>query len=232
MLSENVERISGILKAESERGGFAVPELIAVTKTVGKDEILPLKELGIRSIAENRVQVLEEKLPWLKGAFNIHLIGRLQRNKVKYIINDVCMIHSVDNMPLAQEIDRQAKKNGRVMPVLIEINIAGEEQKGGVRPEEALPLIREAAKLDGIRIRGLMTMMPALAEEEAMLRWFTDMRLLRDRIRNEAVAGTDISELSMGMSRDFHLAARCGATMVRVGRSLFAPDSFSGAAIP
>ena len=223
MLSENVERISSILKAESERGGFAVPELIAVTKTVGKDEILPLKELGIRSIAENRVQVLEEKLPWLKGAFNIHLIGRLQRNKVKYIINDVCMIHSVDNLPLAQEIDRQAKKNGRIMPVLIEINIAGEAQKGGVAPEDALALIREAARLDGIRIRGLMTMMPALAEEKEMLGWFTDMRLLRDRLREEAVAGTDITELSMGMSRDFHLAARCGATMVRVGRALFDP---------
>lgn len=223
MLSENVERISSILKAESERGGFAVPELIAVTKTVGKDEILPLKELGIRSIAENRVQVLEEKLPWLKGAFNIHLIGRLQRNKVKYIINDVCMIHSVDNLPLAQEIDRQAKKNGRIMPVLIEINIAGEAQKGGVAPEDALALIREAARLDGIRIRGLMTMMPALAEEKEMLGWFTDMRLLRDRLREEAVAGTEITELSMGMSRDFHLAARCGATMVRVGRALFDP---------
>lgn len=223
MLSENVERISSILKAESERGGFAVPELIAVTKTVGKDEILPLKELGIRSIAENRVQVLEEKLPWLKGAFNIHLIGRLQRNKVKYIINDVCMIHSVDNLPLAQEIDRQAKKNGRIMPVLIEINIAGEAQKGGVVPEDALALIREAARLDGIRIRGLMTMMPALAEEKEMLGWFTDMRLLRDRLREEAVAGTEITELSMGMSRDFHLAARCGATMVRVGRALFDP---------
>lgn len=107
------------------------------------------------------------------------------------------------------------------MPVLLQVNIAGEAQKGGVPPEEALPLLRTAAKYPGISVRGLMAMMPIDAGEDALLHWFDGMRLLRDRLRNEAVAGTDVSQLSMGMSRDYHLAARCGATMVRVGSALF-----------
>jgi len=219
-LEKRVNTVRETLRRESE-GRFPVPRLIAVTKTVGPEMILPLKELGVEDIGENRVQVLREKLPAVSGNFRIHLIGRLQRNKVKYIIKDVCMIHSVDNMPLLQEIDRQAQMNGLVMPVLVQVNIAGEVQKGGVAPGEVMPLIREGAKLPGVRISGLMTMMPVDASEEEILPLFRGMREMYEHLRQDAVSGTDITELSMGMSRDYHLAARCGATMVRVGSSLF-----------
>ncbi len=220
MLSERVEQVRRELETASAPWGRA-PRLIAVTKTVGPEMILPLRELGVREIAENRVQVLREKLPALQGAFDIHLIGRLQRNKVKYIIQDVCMIHSADNLPLIEEIDRRAQEHHRVMPILLQVNIAGEAQKGGVAPEEVLPLMKAAALLPGVLVKGLMTMMPADAEEEQLRGWFTGMRLLRDRMRDEAVAHTECEELSMGMSRDYRIAAECGATMVRVGSALF-----------
>ena len=220
-LEERVRAVRETLQRESEPL-YPAPRLIAVTKTVGPEMILPLKELGVEEIAENRVQVLEEKLPAIGSAnFRIHLIGRLQRNKVKYIIKDVCMIHSADNMPLLQEIDRQAQKNGLVMPVLVQVNIAGETQKGGVPPEEVLPLIREGAKLPGVKISGLMTMMPIDASEEEIIPMFREMRRMYEQLQSDAVQGTEIRELSMGMSRDYHLAARCGATMVRVGSALF-----------
>ena len=220
MLKDRVEKVLSVLEKESEPWGKA-PKLIAVTKYSTVEEILPLYDLGVRDIGENRVQVLREKLPSLNEKFSLHLIGQLQSNKVKYIIKDVCMIHSADNMPLLQEIDRQAQKNGLVMPVLVQVNIAGETQKGGVPPEEVLPLIREGAKLPGVKISGLMTMMPIDASEEEIIPMFREMRRMYEQLQSDAVQGTEIRELSMGMSRDYHLAARCGATMVRVGSALF-----------
>lgn len=222
-LRERVGHVLQVLRQESAPFG-QVPRLIAVTKTVGPDRILPLRDMGVTDIGENRVQVLRDKLPALQGNFDLHLIGRLQRNKVKYIINDVCMIHSADNLPLLQEIDRRAQENNRIMPVLLQINIAGEAQKGGIPPEEAETLLRQAAGLPGVKVRGLMTMMPALASRDEMLSWFTGMRVLRDRLRELAVPNTEVTELSMGMSRDYALAAACGATMVRVGSALFADE--------
>ena len=168
-----------------------------------------------------RVQALRDKLPFLEGKFSIHLIGQLQSNKVKYIIKDVCLIHSLDHASLAQEIDRQAQKAGIRMPVLIQVNIAREPQKGGIAEEEVFPFLRECARLPGLWVKGLMTMMPLGATEEEIVPLFTRMRALLDQCREEAVQGTDMTELSMGMSQDYALAARCGATMVRVGSALF-----------
>ena len=131
------------------------------------------------------------------------------------------MIHSVDRMALAQEIDKQAQKNHLVMPVLLQVNIAHEPQKGGVDPDGLMPLLREAARLPGIDIRGLMAIMPAQADEAALTALFQGMRGLFEKYREEAVDHTHIQELSMGMTRDYALAARAGATMVRVGSALF-----------
>ncbi len=220
MLAERIAAIRDTLERESAPWGRA-PKLIAVTKYSTVEEILPLSELGVTDIGENRVQALREKIPYLGGKFSLHLIGRLQTNKVKYIINDVCMIHSLDSMPLAQEIDRQAKKNGRQMPVLIEVNIAREPQKGGVMEEDLFPFLRACAGLDGMKIKGLMAMMPLGADADTLTGYFTRMRTLLDRCRQEAVPGTDMTELSMGMSQDYAIAARCGATMVRIGSAIF-----------
>ncbi len=220
MLQDRVAQVMDTLKRESEPWGRC-PKLIAVTKYSTPQEILPLKDLNVTDIGENRVQSLRDKLPFLEGKFSIHLIGQLQSNKVKYIIKDVCLIHSLDHASLAQEIDRQAQKAGLRMPVLIQVNIAREPQKGGVTEEELFPFLRECARLPGLWVRGLMTMMPLGAAEEEIVPLFTRMRALLDQCREEAVQGTDMTELSMGMSQDYALAARCGATMVRVGSALF-----------
>lgn len=221
MLAENVKKVQETLRRESAAFGHAPPRLIAVTKYVSGEETLPLQALGVTDIGENRVQVLREKLPVVSGKFSLHLIGRLQNNKVKYIIKDVCLIHSVDNLSLAQEIDRQAGKNGLRMDVLLQVNVTGESQKGGVPPEELMPLLRQVAPLPGVHVRGLMTMMPLGAERDYIFERFRATRQLLERCREEAVAGTDMTELSMGMSQDYDLAARVGATMVRVGSALW-----------
>ncbi len=220
MLKERVEHVMATLRRESEPFGRC-PRLIAVTKYSPVEDILPLAELGVGDIGENRVQSLRDKLPYLEGKFQIHLIGQLQSNKVKYIIKDVCLIHSLDHASLAQEIDRQAQKAGIRMPVLIQVNIAREPQKGGIGEEELFPCLREWAKLPGLKINGLMTMMPLGAPEDVALKHFTRMRQLLEQCQQEAVAGTEMTELSMGMSQDYGLAAHCGATMVRVGSALF-----------
>ena len=220
MLQDRVAQVMETLKRESEPWGRC-PRLIAVTKYSTPQEILPLKDLNVTDIGENRVQALRDKLPFLEGKFSIHLIGQLQSNKVKYIIKDVCLIHSLDHASLAQEIDRQAQKAGLRMPVLIQVNIAREPQKGGIAEEDLFSFLRECARLPGLWVKGLMTMMPLGAAEDEILPLFTRMRGLLDQCRQEAVQGTDMTELSMGMSQDYALAARCGATMVRVGSALF-----------
>lgn len=219
-LAERVRQVQETLRRESALWGRP-PKLVAVTKFAAPEQILPLRSLGITDIGENRVQVLREKMPFLDEKFSIHLIGRLQTNKVKYIIKDVCMIQSVDHLALAQEIDRQAGKANRRMPVLLQVNIAREPQKGGVAEEEVLPLLKSCAALPGVQVQGLMAIMPLGADKETLEKLFARMRGLFDRCAAEAVAGTDIRELSMGMSQDYDLAARAGATMVRVGSALF-----------
>lgn len=220
MLKERLTLIQNTLEKESEKWG-RIPKLIAVTKYSAPEDILPLYDLGVRDIGENRVQAIREKLPALNEKFSVHLIGRLQSNKVKYIIKDVCLIHSLDSMSLAQEIDRQAQKAGRQMPVLIQVNIGRESQKGGITEEELFPFLRDCARLPGLKVNGLMAMMPLDASREVQFSLFQRMRILFEQCAQEAVENTDIRELSMGMSRDYDLAARAGATMVRVGSALF-----------
>lgn len=220
MLKENVEAVQRLLEKES-KGWGRVPRLIAVTKFATPEMILPLYDLGVRDIGENKVQVLREKLPSLEGKFQIHLIGRLQSNKVKYIIDDVCMIHSLDRMSLAQEIDRQAQMREKRMDVLVQVNVAREPQKGGIAEEELLPFLRECAALPGLSVKGLMAIMPLDADRDALSGYFMRMRTLFENAAKENIENIQMQELSMGMSRDFDLAARYGATMVRVGSRLF-----------
>ncbi|MBE5786592.1 MAG: YggS family pyridoxal phosphate-dependent enzyme [Clostridiales bacterium] len=220
MLEERIARIRQVLAQESQAWGKP-PRLIAVTKYSPVEDILPLHALGVTDIGENRVQVIREKLPFLNEKFSVHLIGRLQTNKVKYIIKDVCLIHSLDSMSLAQEIDRQAQKAGRRMPVLVQVNIAREAQKAGIDEAAILPFIQQCAKLPGLDIKGLMAMMPLDAPRDTIETLFGRMRMHFDRCVQEAINQTDIRELSMGMSQDYDLAARAGATMVRVGSALF-----------
>ena len=218
----NVERIRREL-AEASEGRYPVPRLMAVTKTRSPEEILMLKDTGITEIGENRVQELKSKLPELDGIFHMHLIGRLQRNKVRQIIGDVCMIESVDSPELAEEISRRALNAGLRMNVLAEISPAGEKQKGGIPVPETECFLRRIAALEGIRVKGLMAVMPLTEDAEYLDGLFAGMRELFERIRDTAIPGVDMEELSMGMSGDYRIAARHGATIVRVGSAIFGP---------
>jgi len=212
---------------EASEGRYAPPEIIAVTKTHPAEEILPLAGLGVREIGENRVQEIVEKWPEIGEKFQIHLIGRLQTNKVKYIIDKVCMIQSLDRMNLAQEIDRQAQKHGVTVPVLVQVSPAGEEQKGGMPPEEVRPFLEEVRRMPGLSVRGLMAVMPNTPDQAYLSGLFADMRTLFERLREEAPQGVTMEELSMGMSGDYLLAARHGATMVRIGSALMGARDYS-----
>lgn len=221
-LARKVAKIRQELE-EAADGKYPAPKLIAVTKTHSAEEILPLAEAGVTEIGENRVQELLGKLPGLQGRFRVHLIGRLQRNKVKQIAGEVCMIQSVDSEPLAMEIHNRALAAGRRMPVLVEVSPAGEEQKGGVPFEETEAFLKRIAPLEGIAIRGLMAVMPLTEDEKYLDGLFAKTRGLFDRLKEKDLGGAAMEELSMGMSGDYRLAAAHGATMVRIGSAIFGP---------
>ncbi len=225
LLRERYEAAQAALISAAE-GMYAPPRIIAVTKTHSVQEILPLSDLGVTEIGENRAQEIVEKWPELQGKFQFHCIGRLQTNKVKYIINKVCLIQSLDRMNLAQEIDRQAQKAERVMPVLVQVSPAGEEQKGGMPPEAVRPFLETVRHMPGLHVEGLMAVMPNTPDQDYLEELFHNMRELFEQLRAESIVGVDMRELSMGMSGDYRLAARHGATMVRLGSALLGPRDY------
>lgn len=229
-MQQMYERISEIRsrlnKASLDRWGVA-PQIIAVSKNVPAQIVNAVKGAGLTRLGENRVQEILEKLPYMDASFQIDLIGRLQSNKVKYIIDKVNMIQSLDRESLAQEIDRRAQQRGIKMPVLIQVNIGNEPQKGGVSVEDLPAFVRYTSKLPGMDVRGLMAVMPDLDDAEMLRPYFIQMRHLFENLRNEAIHGTHIEELSMGMSGDFLIAAQEGATMVRIGSAIFGARNYA-----
>ena len=196
--------------------------LVCVTKSGSDDELLALADAGALDVGENRPGELRRRGDLLVGAGyapRLHEIGNLQRNKVKLIIGSVDLIHSLDNLALAQEIDKQAKKAGRVIPVLIEVNSAREEQKDGVLPEEAEEFLIKLKEFENIKVSGLMTMGPVCDDPEKIRPYFRLTRELFDRLNR--TYGFDEGILSMGMSDSYAVAIEEGATLVRVGRRLF-----------
>ena len=226
LLAQRLEGIRSALDTASH-GLYPPPRVIAVTKNHPVEEILPLAALGQVELGENRVQEILEKWPALAEKFRIHLIGRLQTNKVKYIIDKVCMIQSVDRLSLAEEINRQAQKHSLVMPVLVQVSPAGEEQKGGLPMEEVRPFLDTLRQLPGLSVRGLMAVMPNTQDEAYLTGLFERVRSLFDQLQEENIPGVAMEELSMGMSGDYLPAARCGATMVRIGSALMGPRDYS-----
>ena len=196
--------------------------LVAAVKYADIAEINHLCALGVRDIGENRVQQLLEHYEGLDDkTVNIHFIGTLQTNKVKYIADKVCMIHSVDSVKLAREIDKQAKKHGRVMDVLVEINSGEEENKSGVAPADAEALCLEISQLENVRLRGFMTMAPKCDEKADYLKYFRQTYAQTLDIWTKKLHNIDEPILSMGMSDSFEEAIMCGADTVRIGRRLF-----------
>lgn len=222
-ITENINAINRRIREAALRCGRNVEEikLIAVSKTVGTDRIKEAFQCGITDYGENRVQELCDKYDILDMECNWHLIGHLQTNKVKYILGKVSMIHSLDSIELALEIQKRAEKAGRQVNALVQVNVAGEESKFGISPESTLKFVREVSKMGNIRIKGLMTIAP-LATDPEDIRWvFTDLRKLLIDIRQENIDNIDMECLSMGMSNDFEVAIEEGSNMIRIGTALF-----------
>lgn len=225
-MEEIKNRIAAIQQEVQEHSPY--PEkvkIIAVSKYLTAKEMLPYLEAGITVLGENRAQVIQEKVELLEDypfAKNLewHFIGNLQKNKVKYIIDKVVMVHSINKLSLAQEIDKRAKEKGIIMPVLIEINLAGEESKEGYDLEEALQDIPSLLALKNLSIQGLMTMAPFTEEEEIQRGVFKKLKSLQKEWNEKYFHGS-LQELSMGMTNDYIVALQEGATMIRLGRKIF-----------
>ena len=210
--------------AVSRRSADAV-RIVAVTKTVGLPEIAALAALGLRDLGENRAeQLLERAAAEATRGLHLawHMIGHLQRRKVRDLLPLVSLVHSVDSLRLAQEIHHRAEAAALPpLPVLLEINVSGEERKFGLRPDEAPDVARQVAALGRIDLRGLMTMAPLVDDAELARPVFRGLRELRDRINDDAVLPRPLADLSMGMSQDYRVAVQEGATLVRIGTALF-----------
>lgn len=194
-------------------------KLIAATKYVGVEELNVLEKLGVKYFGENRVQAFLDKYEKYKGNCEFHIIGTLQPNKVKYIIDKVSLIHSVDSYSLLKEIEKQAGKRDLIMDILIQVNIAKEESKHGFKVEEIDELFDSLKEYSHIRVRGLMMMAPNIDPEETR-KYFKQTQDLINQLKIK-YPDYPLEELSMGMSNDYHIALEYGATMIRIGSALF-----------
>lgn len=228
-VTENYKEVEARVARACERAGRARESvtLIAVSKTKPAEDIRELMAIGVTDFGENKVQEMCGKREVIPEELHWHLIGHLQRNKVKYIAKDVYLIHSVDSLRLAEEIEKEAAKADRICPVLIEVNIGDEESKSGVPYAEAEALVRGVSRLPHVKVRGLMCIAPFTEDPESNRGYFRQMRMLRDRIAAEALPGVEMTELSMGMTGDFEVAIEEGATMVRVGTAIFGKRDYS-----
>ena len=227
-LRENLEEVRSNIEAAVNRSGRDAKDvtLIAVSKTKPVSMIREVYDLGVRDFGENRVQEILEKYDKLPGDIRWHLIGHLQTNKVKYIIDKVCLIHSVDSYKLAREISKEAQKCSRTVDILIEVNVAGEESKFGVAPGDLEELVRNIALLPGICIKGLMTVAPYVVDSEENRGIFVKMKQFAVDISKKSIDNVFMDYLSMGMSGDYTVAVEEGSTMVRVGTSIFGERNY------
>ncbi|MDD2582586.1 MAG: YggS family pyridoxal phosphate-dependent enzyme [Desulfuromonadaceae bacterium] len=222
-IHENLDRVKERIRAAAEAAGRdpAAVRLVAVSKTRPAADIVTAFLAGQKVFGENYIQELVPKLTEVHEAVQWHFIGHLQSNKVKYIAGQVALIHSVDRISLAMEVDRQWGRLGKVCDVLIQVNISGEATKSGTTEAGAIQLVRECALLPNIRVKGLMTMPPFFDDPDAARPYFAELRRLSETISAQQIAGVDMRELSMGMSGDFEAAIQEGATLVRVGTAIF-----------
>lgn len=195
--------------------------LVGVTKTHPVEFIEQGISLGISDVGENKAQEFVYKYDIIKNKVKWHFIGHLQKNKVKYVVGKAALIHSVDSLELAETISKRATQIGIVQDILIEVNVSGETSKFGMRGDELKDLLLQMADLPGIRIRGLMTMAPNVADEMVVRGVFRGLRSLRDKLVEEGTGNLDLKELSMGMSQDYPLAILEGATIIRVGSLIY-----------
>ena len=223
VIGDNIREIRENIAEAALRSGREPSEvrLMAVTKTVDDDRILEAIEAGVDIMGENYIQEAKRKIEMMDVDVKWHMIGHLQSNKAKYAVRLFDMIHSVDRMKLAVELDRLSAAAGRVTDILVEVNVSGEESKNGISANEAPDLISQISLLDNLSIRALMTMPPWFDDPEDARPFFVALRELRDKIIAEDIEGVEMRELSMGMSGDYRVAVEEGATIVRIGTAIF-----------
>ena len=229
MIKENMKHVEQVIDKVCEESGRNRSEvtLIAVSKTKPVEMLQEAYETGCRDFGENKVQELVDKYEVLPKDIRWHMIGHLQRNKVKYIVDKVHLIHSVDSIRLAEEISKEAVKKNVYVNILIEVNVADEETKFGTSLEEAKQLVREAAKLPNVHIKGLMTIAPITQNAEENRQFFQQLKKLSVDIAAENIDNVSMEVLSMGMTGDYSVAVSEGATLVRVGTGIFGERDYS-----
>ena len=200
--------------------------LIAVSKTKPIEMLREIYQAGARNFGENKVQELCDKIDQMPGDVEWHMIGHLQRNKVKYIVGRTSLIHSVDTYRLAEEISVQAKKKNVIVPILVEVNIADEETKFGTSASDAMLLVEEIASLENIAVKGLMTVAPNVSNPEDNRLYFRKIKQLSVDIAEKKIDNVSMQVLSMGMTGDYMVAIEEGATMVRVGTGIFGERNY------
>lgn len=228
MLKDNLKTVEEHVQEACKRAGRSREEvtLIAVSKTKPVEMLQEIYGEGVRDFGENKVQELCDKIEQLPSDIRWHMIGHLQRNKVKYTVGKVALIHSVDTYRLAEEINIQAKKRGIIVPILVEVNIAGEKTKFGTTAEDAMLLVEEISKLENVRIKGLMTIAPFVENPEDNRLYFRKIKQLSVDITNKNIDNVSMEILSMGMTGDYEVAIEEGATMVRVGTGIFGARNY------
>lgn len=224
-MDRNVEEIRARIRAAQERGGKSDVTLVAAIKYTDAEHVNYLhRTLGVHDVGENRVQQLLERWDALdREGLRVHFIGTLQSNKVKYIIDKVCMIHSLDSLSLAAEIEKQAAKRNIVMDVLVEVNSGREENKSGIAPDRVAEFCESLAQFSHVNLRGFMTMAPKCEKKEEYRKYFQETSQLCLDIWQKKLHNIGRPILSMGMSDSFEVAIEEGADVVRVGRALFQP---------
>lgn len=229
MISENIKQVKEIMDTACKNANRSSDDvtLISVSKTKPISMLVEAYDAGARDFGENKVQELTEKYDMMPKDVKWHMIGHLQRNKVKYIVDKVALIHSVDSLKLAEEISKEALKKDVTVSVLIEVNIAGEETKFGVKPEETEEIIRQIAVLPGIEIKGLMTIAPYVDNAEENRQYFAQLKQLSVDINSKNIDNVVMDVLSMGMTGDYAVAIEEGATYVRVGTGIFGERQYT-----
>lgn len=228
-IAEQLQNVESRIQAACKRAGRSRDEvtLIAVSKTKPAELLQAAYDAGSRDFGENKVQEMCDKMDVLAPDIRWHMIGHLQTNKVKYIVGRTALIHSVDSLHLAQEIEKQAAKKDVIVPVLIEVNIAQEESKFGIHRDETLSLVRAVSGLPHIRVQGLMTIAPFVEQPEDNRLYFRGIRQLSVDIAKENIDNVSMKCLSMGMTGDYEVAIEEGATMVRVGTGIFGERNYN-----
>ena len=229
MLKENLESVEARIQAACDRAGRKRDEvtLIAVSKTKPVSMLQEAYDLGVRIFGENKVQEIRDKYEALPKDIEWHMIGHLQTNKVKYIVDKVKLIHSVDSLKLAETIEKEAEKHNCTADILLEVNVAEEESKFGLKSEEVLPLYDEIRQYSHINVRGLMTIAPFVDNPEKNRTIFADLRKLYVDIKEKNIDNDTVSILSMGMTNDYEVAIEEGATMVRIGPGILGARDYS-----